>query len=56
MPGLSFRVRDGAGRFPWAMTATRLYSLIILLFYCVVGWGPVSGRGGCLLEVGWCSI
>ena len=29
MPGLSFRVRDGAGRFSWAVTATKLYSVVL---------------------------
>lgn len=38
MPGLSFRVRDGAGRFSWAVTATKLYSVI-----CVVGGGLATG-------------
>ena len=50
MPGLSFRVRDGAGRFPWAMTATRLYFL--LLFCCFIVWWVgdrlVDGAAACL--------
>ena len=41
MPGLSFRVRDGAGRFSWAVTATKLYSVL----FKVVGWRPDSRRG-----------
>ena len=41
VPGLSFRVRDGAGRFSWAVTATKLYSVVLL----VVGWRPDSRRG-----------
>ena len=64
VPGLSFRVRDGAGRFSWAVTATKLYSVALL----VVGWRPDSrrecdsrgrvsviyGRVGLRVCAGWC--
>ena len=44
---LSFRVRDGSGRFPVAMFA------VTLLWCClVVGCGPRWCRGYCL----WCGV
>ena len=38
VPGLSFRVRNGTGRLPWAVTAARLY--------CVILFHPRVGVGG----------
>ena len=47
VPGLSFRVRNGSGRLPWAMAAANL-QLSVTPFPggpgCVVVWGPVGGR------------
>ena len=51
VPGLSFRVRNGSGRLPWAMAAANLLLTIpratlarVPAGVCVVGWGPDSGR------------
>ena len=50
VPGLSFRVRNGSGRLPWAMAAANLVSIPraalarVPAGVCVVGWGPDSGR------------
>ena len=51
VPGLSFRVRNGSGRLPWAMAAANLLLSIpraaparVPAGVCVVGWGPDSGR------------
>ena len=47
VPGLSFRVRNGSGRLPWAMAAANL-QLSVTPFLggpgCVVVRGPVGGR------------
>ena len=47
VPGLSFRVRNGSGRLPWAMAAANL-QLSVTPFPggpgCVVVRGPVGGR------------
>lgn len=40
VPGLSFQVRNGAGRFPWAMAAT---SLSVMRPHRVVGVVWLSG-------------
>lgn len=51
VPGLSFRVRNGSGRLPWAMAAANL-QLSVAPFLggpgCVVVWGPVGGRDACV--------
>ena len=46
MPGLSFQVRNGAGRFPWAMAATSLSVMRPhrVVGGCVVVGGPDGGR------------
>ena len=48
VPGLSFRVRNGSGRLPWAMAAANLLlsipRAITPVGAGVVGWGPDSGR------------
>ena len=44
---LSFRVRDGSGRFPVAMSA-------VTLFRCVWWWGVVRGVAVGLFVV-WCG-
>ena len=42
VPGLSFRVRNGSGRLPWAMAAASLQFFVV----------PARGGGGCL-GTGW---
>ena len=46
VPGLSFQVRNGAGRFPWAMAATSLSVMRPhrVVGGCVVVGGPDGGR------------
>ena len=47
VPGLSFRVRNGSGRLPWAMAAANLQLSShrpSRPWGLVVGWGPDSGR------------
>ena len=49
VPGLSFRVRNGSGRLPWAMAAASLQLSTPLVWVgCVVVWGPVGGRDACV--------
>ena len=51
VPGLSFRVRNGAGRLPWAVTAARLVVLLSMFPTRRAGWwlvwGPDGGRAAC---------
>ena len=50
VPGLSFRVRNGTGRLPWAMAAAKSYIIYHPRFGVshdgsrVAGWGPDGGR------------
>ena len=44
---LSFRVRDGSGRFPAAMAAVTLCKLLGCLVCLVVGWVFLWFVGGC---------
>ena len=48
--GLSFRVRNGSGRFPAAMAAVTLCNCQHLVWVFVV-WELHSGRGGFCCEV-----
>ena len=49
--GLSFRVRNGTGRFPHAMTAVTLLPVPCARFWAVVGWEIFGLQLWCLVVI-----